>query len=233
MEDFTICKKQAYLDSMESFTTRDPTSSSFKINFNCSCKPYISHYILHEDYTSDPEFVRIDSSPKIDNSITFTLQEFLSYKQSRETIKEIVKNWPVRSVARRNFIHHAFKRAREAIISMPARHNVVSLEFKVRAIHEYYFDGRRVLDRIIQRSMEENEAGMVPAVDWSIEALETKILVDHGTCSICLEEFSIDGISEGVCMPCKHKHIFHGDCIQKWLKTSHYCPICRFEMPTS
>ncbi|GFP94487.1 E3 ubiquitin-protein ligase ring1-like [Phtheirospermum japonicum] len=46
-------------------------------------------------------------------------------------------------------------------------------------------------------------------------------------CSICLEEIVRGG--EGLFMPCCH--VFHEDCIKKWLRTSHYCPVCRFEMP--
>ncbi|GFP97942.1 E3 ubiquitin-protein ligase ring1-like [Phtheirospermum japonicum] len=47
-------------------------------------------------------------------------------------------------------------------------------------------------------------------------------------CVVCMDEFSRG--CEAVCMPCEH--VFHGDCITKWLRTSHFCPVCRFEMPT-
>ncbi|PPD92100.1 hypothetical protein GOBAR_DD10927 [Gossypium barbadense] len=44
---------------------------------------------------------------------------------------------------------------------------------------------------------------------------------------ICLEEVEVG--FEASQMPCSH--VFHDDCIKKWLQQSHYCPICRFEMP--
>ncbi|KAE8735823.1 putative Ribosomal protein L34e superfamily protein [Hibiscus syriacus] len=46
-------------------------------------------------------------------------------------------------------------------------------------------------------------------------------------CSICLEEFEVDG--EGREMPCKH--VFHSGCIEKWLQIHGSCPVCRFLMP--
>ncbi|MBA0582944.1 hypothetical protein Gorai_013829 [Gossypium raimondii] len=60
---------------------------------------------------------------------------------------------------------------------------------------------------------------------------------------ICLEEVEVGFKASR--MPCSHiekyknivesqmpcSHVFHDDCIKKWLNQSHYCPICRFEMP--
>ncbi|XP_050232913.1 uncharacterized protein LOC126681416 [Mercurialis annua] len=45
-------------------------------------------------------------------------------------------------------------------------------------------------------------------------------------CTVCLEE--LEDFAAG--MPCGH--LFHGICINKWLENSHYCPVCRYEMPT-
>ena len=73
---------------------------------------------------------------------------------------------------------------------------------------------------------------MEPATKSSIEAL--KIVKIDGSwtsndqCSICLDDFC-DG-SEVMVMP--FLHIYHKDCIVKWLETSHLCPLCRYLMPT-
>lgn len=72
-----------------------------------------------------------------------------------------------------------------------------------------------------------------PASKASVEALEK--FEFHGRhdssskCVICMEEM-LTGC-EVTPMPCSH--IFHGDCITKWLShSSHTCPVCRFELPT-
>ncbi|MBA0762273.1 hypothetical protein Gotri_011912 [Gossypium trilobum] len=64
----------------------------------------------------------------------------------------------------------------------------------------------------------------------SIKEMIEKVKVEAGDeekCMICLEEVEVG--FEASQMPCSH--VFHDDCIKKWLKQSHYCPICRFEMP--
>ncbi|KAK4402719.1 E3 ubiquitin-protein ligase RING1-like [Sesamum angolense] len=47
------------------------------------------------------------------------------------------------------------------------------------------------------------------------------------SCSICLEEFSDGGL--GTRLPCSH--MFHENCIVRWLQGNHVCPLCRFELP--
>ncbi|XP_038993201.1 uncharacterized protein LOC120116879 [Hibiscus syriacus] len=47
-------------------------------------------------------------------------------------------------------------------------------------------------------------------------------------CVVCLNELlDQDRVT---LMPCGH--IYHYDCIIKWLETSYLCPLCRYEMPT-
>ena len=63
----------------------------------------------------------------------------------------------------------------------------------------------------------------------AIEGLERVIVgsdqVD-ASCSVCLEDVLAG--SEATKLPCSH--LYHGDCIVKWLQNSKYCPLCRFEM---
>ncbi|KAK8521174.1 hypothetical protein V6N13_077292 [Hibiscus sabdariffa] len=46
------------------------------------------------------------------------------------------------------------------------------------------------------------------------------------SCAVCLNEF-LDG-DDVASMPCSH--VYHYGCIVKWLKTSHMCPLCRYQM---
>ncbi|KAK8567284.1 hypothetical protein V6N13_105258 [Hibiscus sabdariffa] len=73
-----------------------------------------------------------------------------------------------------------------------------------------------------------DEYAMIPATESSINLMLNKVRVEAEDCCICLEELKVE--SDAAQMPCAH--VFHADCIKEWLYTSHYCPICRFEMPT-
>ncbi|KAL4383792.1 hypothetical protein GQ457_15G025880 [Hibiscus cannabinus] len=82
-----------------------------------------------------------------------------------------------------------------------------------------------------ESEFERENYGMVAARETSIEKMLERVEVRAAdeTCVVCLNQLDV-GL-EAARMPCSH--CFHGDCIQKWLSQSHYCPICRFEMPTN
>ena len=41
-------------------------------------------------------------------------------------------------------------------------------------------------------------------------------------CSICFDEIKTEDQKKLNCI-----HVFHGECIDKWFKQSHQCPLCR------
>ncbi|XP_030523779.1 E3 ubiquitin-protein ligase RING1-like [Rhodamnia argentea] len=93
---------------------------------------------------------------------------------------------------------------------------------------------RQEMEVALRESMEVSDAfGTVPTSRAAIDALEkTKLreVLDSGYdgCVICKDETSSDG--EVARMPCKH--MFHHECIVRWLSASNLCPLCRFQMPT-
>ncbi|KAK0597025.1 hypothetical protein LWI29_021060 [Acer saccharum] len=94
------------------------------------------------------------------------------------------------------------------------------------------YDDRQEIDRAISESTSSAMTRFTPASKDAIQRLK-KVRFNHldhddrCKCMICLEEFSI-GV-ETMRMPCGH--LYHGECIVKWLETSHVCPLCRYEMP--
>ena len=81
-----------------------------------------------------------------------------------------------------------------------------------------------------ERESMEVAAKPIPATESSIDALERVVLDASASardCTVCMEE--IDAGSEAIRMPCSH--VYHSDCIVKWLQTSLMCPLCRYRMP--
>ena len=49
---------------------------------------------------------------------------------------------------------------------------------------------------------------------------------DNNKCTICLSEFEIG--EKKSTLPCMHS--FHYNCIERWMKSKKYCPICKFQI---
>ncbi|XVE54512.1 hypothetical protein DITRI_Ditri03aG0087900 [Diplodiscus trichospermus] len=79
--------------------------------------------------------------------------------------------------------------------------------------------------------MEVNEqVGFKAASKAAIEGLEkVSGLGRSNECVICLGMEKEEEEMEARRMPCGH--VYHGDCIVRWLEKSHLCPLCRYAMP--
>lgn len=55
---------------------------------------------------------------------------------------------------------------------------------------------------------------------------EEKQVAERDTCPVCLTDF--EGTDVVRDLPCQH--FFHKGCIDKWLATDHFCPICRYDL---
>ncbi|KAG8362850.1 hypothetical protein BUALT_BualtUnG0031000 [Buddleja alternifolia] len=205
MEDFISCEQSVDLDFEMIFTTREMClflPSQVHINFLFSCEPVFVHWVLHQG-SIYPEFERLDRSPLISNFTQVSLEDLMSNDPARRAIEDILNDWPVLENWRRTFIDDVIIKAQDRARNMPCHHNVVFLEFNVAVVHQHIFDEGRALNSTIQQLMEEDNiiSCMIPATDSSIESLETKILTDIGTCSVCLEDFPVNGDCDGASMP--------------------------------
>ncbi|KVI01234.1 E3 ubiquitin-protein ligase RING1-like [Cynara cardunculus var. scolymus] len=51
------------------------------------------------------------------------------------------------------------------------------------------------------------------------------VVVTSGVCTVCMEGFDSSSCTSGKQAPCGH--IYHFDCITKWLSLHNSCPLCR------
>ncbi|KAL2504106.1 E3 ubiquitin-protein ligase RNF43-like [Abeliophyllum distichum] len=171
--------------------------------------------------------------PEISNSVSFELKQFLCYDNAWTTIHLAMRTWPIIHENRVSLIEKIYSDASAIAKSMSPGNNLLLMHVNVQVVHRRIYE-TDIFQGVLQQSMDEsNVCSMVPASDSSIKSLKrTRIDYENNcakSCIVCLEEFSKE--SKTICMPCSH--LFHGNCIKQWLRTSHYCPICRFEMPTS
>ncbi|XP_031254458.1 E3 ubiquitin-protein ligase RING1-like [Pistacia vera] len=92
-----------------------------------------------------------------------------------------------------------------------------------------------IIPDILEESMQDVPRP-IPATEEAIQKLEKVTFQDclesTRDCIVCCEEFhQNDHVNQIVRMPCAH--VYHQQCIQKWLKISHLCPLCRYKMPCS
>ncbi|KAK4720417.1 hypothetical protein R3W88_010650 [Solanum pinnatisectum] len=82
----------------------------------------------------------------------------------------------------------------------------------------------QICDGRILLAMEESSTINKSSIEL-LEPIETDERNNNDDCLVCLDEIGEE--TQVLRLPCSH--MFHGDCITKWLENSHYC---RFEMPT-
>ena len=81
-----------------------------------------------------------------------------------------------------------------------------------------------------------SSSSLVPPASkaWLETTLKPENRVDEETiagkqCPICLREFQ-NGEKTAIKLPCEH--LFHVECVERWLRQTSTCPSCRFELPT-
>ncbi|KAL7094133.1 hypothetical protein ACP275_11G082500 [Erythranthe tilingii] len=181
---------------------------SIEINFKYLYEIQTSEYIQCEN-EDEPQFVSQFNDPVIDYLVRVRGHQFSSFNETRNYMEEELKGLPLSIDNRRKLVNYSLHEARKSILPEPVGgpQLILNIHMCVSIDHDYIFYNR-----------------------------ENNNYESMNNCSICLENFSGgDGgdynKEAALSMPCSH--IFHGDCIKTWLMTSHYCPLCQFEMPTS
>ncbi|KAL3641926.1 hypothetical protein CASFOL_012741 [Castilleja foliolosa] len=178
-----------------------PNDCRYLVYLKFCCEPSFSNHIIRRQHSPEKPLIQTNNQPPIE-TLVFNF-DYDEEEKGREIIERELRDWPVKpEAARRWLIDCAMKDVEELFDCMPPDHDTLLLKFLVRANY-------------VRVSYEqEDDVWMVPA--------------DHESpidCSICLDEILI-GAAEG--LPCSH--VFHQDCINKWLNTSHSCPVCRYQM---
>ncbi|XP_030473021.2 E3 ubiquitin-protein ligase BIG BROTHER-like [Syzygium oleosum] len=76
-------------------------------------------------------------------------------------------------------------------------------------------------------SEDEEEVAMIGP--WLKGLTEVEVTEGSTDCAICCDVILAG--SKGSSMPCCH--VYHRECIAKWLKKSRTCPLCRFKLPST
>ncbi|KAI5352607.1 PREDICTED: E3 [Prunus dulcis] len=129
---------------------------------------------------------------------------------------------------------HRMYRCQQCLVASVMRESLAAEEVKMVPASESSI--KKVLKKVIVgqggESIRRNYLSVSDDVKEEEEGGKRKrrrISVSEGeSCSVCMDEF--EGGTTVACLPCSH--VFHGECIVNWLRQSHYCPVCRFEVPT-
>ncbi|KAL7152919.1 hypothetical protein ABFS83_04G130700 [Erythranthe nasuta] len=204
--------------SLVEFVTPEETddhNNQSEINLNFSWKVDFSEWIV-EEYSAYPQLVR--RANEYSTNLSFGVSRML---------RGMLDDYDLR----RKLADHVLATTLANVdIDILAEGIVLDIYLDV-LVDNQYIVSEEVYDD------EEYNYCLVPAEDSSIMSSLKRVAVDSDqniSCSICLEDLSSGGdndFEEALSMPCSH--VYHGDCIKKWLTISHYCPLCRFEMPTT
>ncbi|XP_021299775.1 probable E3 ubiquitin-protein ligase HIP1 [Herrania umbratica] len=227
----------------------DPTLPFVQIELNIALEfGFRRHYCLTD------QFVDLDDMLLCQETIRFDLQALKNYDRIHQILGPMLVRLRMNPNARsyRAIIKEIIRQgvSIETLESNKGR-QVLPLQAALCGTYvEHVNEEEEVLiERALEESASEFESSsynMVPAKESSVKKMLKRVRVEAAECDqkgeekikkrrleaencvICLEELKVG--SDASRMPCSH--IFHGDCIEEWLKQSHYCPLCRFEMPT-
>ncbi|XP_051140646.1 uncharacterized protein LOC127258049 [Andrographis paniculata] len=198
-----------------SYTTTE--ESGFTITFKFLIKPVIEEWLVSEDSFPPRTYLGQDRDWEI--SVAYAKikkDQLFNRKDASKIVGDQLNHWHLCEYHRLMVVNFTLVKAYRAIrsLSKDSKWNAVEIECPMTVTYT---------------RLNEDGDGMVPAEESSIEMSLRRVANSTETCTVCLEEMT--GQCKAVAMPCEH--VFHEDCVKKWLRRSHYCPSCRYELPTN
>ncbi|XP_060183369.1 uncharacterized protein LOC132613375 [Lycium barbarum] len=222
------------LSQKQSPKNAQPSSSSLPLlNIRSSLRIRHDKWYIPSSYNlTQPQalYRRKVKEEILSNHIYLTSSVVLSYDRFYREISKLIGSWNVTYQDQRDsIVESTMRQVRSIAESNKGHRGALELSVDVKLVCHHVLDARILFPEEELLS----QYGMVPASKSSMELLKkTKIDEENNKeeCMVCLEELvKKEPDHDILSMPCSH--MFHGECIAKWLETSHYCPICRYEMP--
>lgn len=87
-----------------------------------------------------------------------------------------------------------------------------------------------VLCCLYRRAQQPNWEGAAPSIVKDLAKGKFQATPENNmdSCSICMVDFTEE--DQVVTLPCNSKHIFHDECIKRWLTQKNSCPLCNTQI---
>ncbi|KAL3719006.1 hypothetical protein ACJRO7_004016 [Eucalyptus globulus] len=189
----------------------------------------------------DDDRVMPDVSGEATHWFSVEADEFLRVDaDAEETVREILTMAGVMYTSNNEFMVQTVLSTAASIVSDPRNRDAEVLLMRVSIscadpdIHRELTIGEDerlevANDEAEDRDTDEDEEGMVMMGPRLGGLTEVEVKERSVDCVICCED--IVAGSTGSAMPCCH--VYHRECIARWLEKSRTCPLCRFELPST
>ncbi|XP_057790803.1 uncharacterized protein LOC131007907 [Salvia miltiorrhiza] len=201
---------------------RPPILPQLRIQFHFFFEIKYNNYLLDHDCTLQGFPGTFPTTQTYATATMVIDGETLSFAAVKAAVGRAIRNH-VPTVGRRgeDLIVFAFEQAR---VRLPAHRTLsgycdLHLTFDVRVEHRHVFFVEDE-DPLLKPAAEE------PSFAFLLEKYEEEEEEEERCCCICLEKLGDGGGASK--MPCSH--VYHGGCINKWLRKSPSCPLCRYEI---
>ncbi|KAK1263270.1 E3 ubiquitin-protein ligase RING1 [Acorus gramineus] len=231
----------------------DVQMSSFKLDDIISYDTVEVHFILtiretieRFEFVDDRGWFTVTQYNRSDNEMTSYLtfdltDEFLSPQSNvEEKILQTLHTFEIDDQRCSDMSNQLYNFAELKVATLEDVHKNLVIFTQITRLRrvdfpDEYFDDEEEdegeLEQAVTQSSIDPLELAVSASREAVEALKVEIYEgkdgdDVDDCRVCFDDFIVG--SEVMRMPCGH--LFHRDCILKWLEKSGVCPMCRLKM---